>query len=162
MVRGWVKQYQSKACCRSLLSYILNQGLSRCCDILCNLYVCLYIICLRPCLIRQYFWISAKSGSRKFALYITNTKPKSDFIQKSEKSWSVFLQILWKYGIFPCLLPILFYGQITHCELIKWIVWSFHWHLFIAAHHVESNESGLNKHTRFWNQIRFWPNQTGP
>ena len=27
------------------------------------------------------------------------------------------------------------------CELIKQIVWSFHWHLSIAVHHIESNES---------------------
>ena len=35
-----------------------------------------------------------------------------------------------------------FYYEIVDCELLKQSVWGFHWHLPIADHHLESNESG--------------------
>ena len=92
---------------------------------------------------------------------------RTDFIKMSLCCFISFL--LWNPGC-----------EIVDCELLKQIVWSFHWPLPIAVRHLESSESSYRagfmvlririRFQKIWhkqsngflNRFQFWSNQTGP
>ena len=98
--------------------------------------------CERPCLIRPKtdldFKIRIPKQNVKSQTVSWKQMKNPDIVLSLCRNLSVlFKQILSECH---CFASITFYCQIMG-QLIKRIVWSFHWHLLIAVRHLESSES---------------------
>ena len=128
---------------------------------------------LRPCLIRPKPVLDFKIRILKpWGCKQTECWIRIRFLENKYKIWIKFLfrcrylsilsvRILSKRH---CVVSVTFYFEIVDCELLKQIVWSFHWDLPVAVRHLESNESGSGAGFMISRiRIRFqkiWPKQT--
>ena len=133
---------------------------------------CLSDTC-RPCLIRPKPDLDFKIRILKpWGCKQTECWIRIRFLENKCKIWIYFLFRRRYLSILSiriwskchCVVSFTFYFEIVDCELLKQIVWSFHWDLPVAIRHLESNESGSGAGFMVSRiRIRFqkiWPKQT--